>query len=133
MPGDFAQAGEIARRYQGNQDVAVSCTNRPIGRARHFSGKLCFLEFVDEQVQHAVHQRDVDTLPLARTRTLHQRGLNGGEAKNPAQHVGNEYGSGCRPIPIARIIHERAIETALGVNDHGIGGALGRRSGLPVA
>ena len=48
LPGDFAQAGEIARRYRGNQDVAVSCTNRPIGRARHFSGKLCFLEFVDD-------------------------------------------------------------------------------------
>ena len=95
--------------------------------------ELRLLQFVNEQVQHAIHQRDVDALTLAGARALDQRGLNRGITENPTQHVGDEHGSCRGPIPVPGIPRQRAIKAALGMHNHGVGRALGSRTGLPVA
>ncbi len=129
----LAKRREIARCDGRDQNIAVLGADWTVRRARRLVRKLRLLQFVDQQVQHAIHQGDVDALALARPRALHQRGLNGGVAKNSAQHVGDEDGSRSGSVPVPGIAHERTVETTLGVNDHGIGCALGCRSGLPVA
>ena len=54
-------------------------------------------------------------------------------AENAAEHVGDEDGARRGPIPVPGIAHQRTVEAAFGMNDHGIGGALGGGTGLPVA
>ena len=105
----------------------------PVGRPRHRLGELRFLQLIHQEVQHAVHQGDVDALPFAGARTLHHRRLNCREAENAAENIGDEHCTRRRPVAVAGIAHQRAIEAALGMNDHRIGGALGLRTGLAVA
>src|ERR1700731_65872 len=61
------------------------------------------------------------------------RCLDRGEAEDSSEHIRDEDSAGCRPIPVPGISHQRAIEAALGMNDHGIGRPLRGRTGLPVA
>ncbi len=133
LPRHLAKRGEIAGRNGRYQDIAVARPDRTISVTRRRNRKLRLLQFVDQQVQHAIHQRDVDTLAFTGASALDQRGLDRGVAKDPAQHVGDEDSPRSRPIPVPGIAHQRTIKTALGVNDHGVGRALGGRAGLSVA
>ena len=72
-------------------------------------------------------------LPCSRARPLHHGGLNGREAENAAENIGHEHCARRRPLPIARVSHQRAVEAALRVDNHRIGGKLGLRAGLAVA
>jgi hypothetical protein len=85
---------------------------------------LRFLQLVHQEVQHAIHQGDIDALPLAGASPLHHRRLNGREAENAAENIGDEHYRR-RPVAVTGVSHQRAIEAALGMNDHRIGGALG--------
>src|SRR5438045_3071721 len=71
-------------------------------------------------------------LPRSRTCPLHHRRLNRREAENAAENIGDEYGACRRSVAIAGVAHQRAVETALGMNDHRIGGTPGLRARLAV-
>ena len=132
QPGDVAEGREVARRDRGDQQVAIERPHRPVGRARRGDRELRFLQLVDQQVQHAVHQSDVDLLAASGARALHERGLDRREGEDAAEHVCHEHRAAGGPIAIAGIAGERGVEAARRVDDHGVCGAAGGRAGLAI-
>ncbi len=61
--------------------------------------------------------------PSARAPTLNQRGLDRGIAEDAAKDIGDEDRARRRTFLVAGIAHQRGIETALGMHDHGVGRA----------
>src|SRR6266702_458174 len=87
LPRHLAERGKVSRCDWRNQDVAVEGAHRAVGRPRRADRELRLLQFVDQQVQHAVHQGHIDPLADPRSRALDHRGLDRRVAEDRAKHV----------------------------------------------
>ena len=113
--------------------MAVAGRDRPIGCARGFDGELRSLQFVDEQVEHAVHQGHIHLLPKARAGALQERCLDATEGVHGTQQVGHKGGCGRGVFTVAGVLGQQPFKATGGLHDHGVGRLVGQWPALPVA
>ncbi len=114
-----------------DHDEPVARAHRTVVAPRRVEGILGELNLVDQQPDHAFHERHVDIPPLARSLAGKQGRADRAECLNRRHHVGQENADEPRAGHFRLLLEHRHLVSRRGLHDGRVGRILGGGPGLP--